>query len=99
MKSSNAQLPLSKEYRQKQQIKLKIISALRRAWQQLIESFVGSNELRIWQTYDCFGNNWWHAYDPVTGRYTSVDSEAEMRVWIEHRVFQETATLDKPARH
>lgn len=56
--------------------------------QRLLKFFIGGNELRIWQTYDRAGNNWWHAYDPVTGRHASVDSEAEMRVWIEQQYHQ-----------
>ena len=59
------------------------LSGLKGIFQRLLKLFVGANDLRIWQTNDSLGNNWWHAYDPVTGRHTSVDSEAEMRAWIE----------------
>lgn len=62
-------------------------SGLKEILQRLLKFFVGGNQLRIWQTYDRAGNNWWHAYDPVTGRHTSVDSEAEMRSWIEQRYY------------
>ncbi len=84
MKTSNQQLPISNENLQNWQTKSPIFSTLRKVWQRLIASFIGNNELRIWQTYD-HGNNWWHAYDPRTGRHTSVDSEAKMREWIEKR--------------
>jgi len=82
MANSKLYLPLSNEGSQNQQANSLIISILRTFWQYLLTSFIGSNELRIWQTYDCFGNNWWHAYDPITGRHTSVDSKAEMQAWI-----------------
>ena len=68
--------------------KLGLLSRLKVIWQWMVQVFVGSNELRTWQTYDRYGNNWWHAYDPVTGRYTSVDSEAELRVWIEQHYYR-----------
>lgn len=67
---------------------LKLLSGPKQILQRLMQLFVGGNDLRIWQTYDQFGNNWWHAFDPVTGRYTSVESEAEMRAWIEQRYYR-----------
>jgi hypothetical protein len=88
MKLSNSQLPLSNKHLQNQLIKLSIIFPLRNALQRIIESLITSNELQIWQTYDRFGKNWWHAYDPVTGQHTSVDSEAELRAWIEKRYYK-----------
>ena len=63
------------------------VSGLKQVLHYLVKAFVGGNELRIWQTYDNFGNNRWHAFDPVTGRHTSLDSEAEMRVWIERHYY------------
>lgn len=87
MKTSSSQLPASNQYLINRKIKLLIFSAFRRVSQGLIPKFIGSNELRVWQSYDRFGNNWWHAYDPVTGRHTSVNSEAELRVWIETRYY------------
>ena len=62
-------------------------SGLKGIFQRLLKFFVGANDLRIWQTNDRLGNNWWHAYDPVTGRHTSVDSEAQMRTWIEQHYY------------
>ncbi len=67
---------------------LKLLSGAKQILQRLMQLFVGGNDLRIWQTYDQFGNNWWHAFDPLTGRYTSVESEAEMRAWIEQRYYR-----------
>jgi len=53
----------------------------------MMKVFVGSNELRVWQTYDRFGKNWWHVFDPLSGRYNSTDDEASMRAWIERRYY------------
>jgi len=86
MKTCNEQFSLFNEHLHKQQIKVQRFSVLKRILQFLTASFIGSNELRIWQTYDR-GNNWWHAYDPCTGCHTSVDSEAKMRAWIENRYY------------
>lgn len=88
MKTSSQHLPLFNEHLQTWKIKSLIVSALRRLWQPLMESFVGSDELRVLQTYDRLGNNWWHAYNPATGRYTSVNSEAEPRTSIETRYYK-----------
>lgn len=63
------------------------LSGLNKVWQRLLQFFVSGDELRIWQTQD-HGKTWWHAYDSVTGRRTSVDSEEEMRSWIEQRYYQ-----------
>lgn len=87
MKTSNLEFHLTHEHLRSPKIKLPIIYILRRGWQRLIESFLGSNELQVWQTYDQFGNHWWHAYDPATGRHTSVVSEQELRTWIEKRYY------------
>ncbi len=68
--------------------RLTFLAGLKKIRQGLMQVFVGSNDLRIWQTYDRFGNNWWNAYDPLTGRNTCVESEAEMRAWIEQHYHQ-----------
>jgi hypothetical protein len=87
VKVSTSQLSLFHKGLQKSPAKLSIIPTLKRILEGLTESFLGGNELQIWQTYDRFGNNWWHAYDPVTGCRTRVQSEAEMRAWIENRYY------------
>ncbi len=55
--------------------------------QRMMKVFVGRNDLRVWQTYDRFGKNWWHAFDPLSGDYNSTDDEASMRTWIERRYY------------
>lgn len=87
MKTSQAQLPLPSQVLSKTSVKQLVSAAVKKVLQILVESFIGSNELRIWQTYDQYGNNWWHAYDPVTGRHTSVQTESELRAWIERRYY------------
>jgi len=77
-----SQLSLARKYLQNRRIKLKIILPIKRILRCLSKSFFGSNELRIWQTYDRFGNNWWHAFDPLTGRHNSVNSKAKLQTWI-----------------
>lgn len=56
------------------------------------QRFVGiltcNYELQVWQKTDRYGNNYWQAKDPKTGKSTSLGSEAEMRIWIEQRYYQ-----------
>ena len=70
------------------QAKPRLLSGLSRVLDRLMKFLVTSNELRIWQTSDRFGNTLWNAYDPATGRSTSLDSEPELRAWIEERYYQ-----------
>ncbi len=81
MRASRAQLSLASN-RPNQQIKLGILPILKRILRHLSRSLIGSNKLRIWQTYER-GNNWWHAFDPLTGNHTSVNSQARLLAWIE----------------
>ena len=73
----------------KQVKKSKFFSALNRIWQHLLTILTKDiNELQVWQTSDHLGNTWWNAYEPTTGRSTSLASDAEMRVWIEEGYYQ-----------
>jgi hypothetical protein len=49
----------------------------------LIDNFVPKTELQIKKLSDTFGNEWWYAYDPKTGKSVYADSDSEMRLWIE----------------
>ena len=73
---------------QKQVEESKLFSALKAIWQHLLTTLTNNNELQIWQTTDQLGNTWWNGYDPATGRFTSLATEAEMRIWIEERYYQ-----------
>lgn len=48
-----------------------------------------ASELKVWQSSDRKGHSWWNAYDPTTGKSISLDSEAEMRMWIEERYYEQ----------
>ncbi len=61
---------------------------LSRAWQHLVTVFHRRPELHIWQSLDRFGNTWWHACDPATGKSTQLASEVEMRLWVEQRYYK-----------
>ncbi|HEY9821380.1 MAG TPA: hypothetical protein V6D35_11475 [Candidatus Sericytochromatia bacterium] len=87
MKTSNTRLTLHQEHLQNPQVGLAIFPVLRKTLQYLMQTFIGSNDLRIWLTCDRFGKNWWHVYDPITGRHSSVDSEEKLREWIEKRYY------------
>ncbi|MGE5660110.1 MAG: hypothetical protein ACM37W_26270 [Actinomycetota bacterium] len=56
-------------------------------WQVLATILTSNNQLRIWQTRDRFGNTWWHACDPTTGRSACVATEDELRLWVEQRYY------------
>ncbi len=86
MKTFYVQLPLSDEKKHRK-IRLVISFAFKKALQGLLESLIGSNELRIWQSCDRSGTTWWHVYDPITGKHSSVASEEELRIWIEKRYY------------
>ncbi len=86
MKTFYVQLPLSDE-KKNRKIRLVISSAFKKALQGLLESLIGSNDLQIWQSCDRSGTTWWHVYDPITGKHSSVASEEELRIWIEKRYY------------
>lgn len=76
------------EQKNQSQAKPRLLSGLSKVLSRLMEFLVAGDELRIWQSSDRFGNTVWNAYDPVTNRSTSLDSEAELRTWIEERHYQ-----------
>ncbi len=61
---------------------------MQKMWQGFLHYWNTRNELQIWQRRDRFGTLRWHAYDPVTGNYTSLGSEDELRSWIESQYYQ-----------
>ncbi|MBC7972550.1 MAG: hypothetical protein H7Z11_20890 [Verrucomicrobia bacterium] len=44
-------------------------------------------EPEIRQTLDQTGQTWWNVYDPRTGQTVFLESEAEVRVWLEARLY------------
>jgi hypothetical protein len=87
MKTSNIQLTASQGNLNSSNIKLQILAVLKSIFQLFIPFFTNGNEPRIWTTTDRDGNTTWHAYDPVSDRTRSLDSESEMRIWIEQRYY------------
>jgi hypothetical protein len=73
---------------QKSVNKSNILSFLNSVWQHLVTTLTKAQEPQIWQSYDRYGNLWWHGYDPITGHLICRDSETEMRIWIEERYHQ-----------
>lgn len=70
----------------------KMLSFLFEGWSRLqkvsrryIKNLNASQELQVWQTCDRWGNRWWSAYDPATGRVIQDVSEDHIRAWVEHR--------------
>ena len=62
-------------------IALSLRSILSLIWNVLFTSV--SDELRIWQERDRFGNIWWYVYDPISRRSIQFPSEQELRRWLE----------------
>jgi hypothetical protein len=70
-------------------------AGIRGTWHQL-RSFLGQlwlegnstalKEPEIWQTLGRDGTLWWHVYDPMTGRTADLESEEEVRIWLEERL-------------
>jgi hypothetical protein len=88
MKSSNPHFQLSEQALPTRQIKFPLSSALKSAFERCVQFFANANEPQIWAKTDRYGNTYWHTYDPVSGRSVSLDSEAEMRAWLEQRYYQ-----------
>jgi len=74
--------------RRLQKINAKIVTFINNICERIVTAIAHANELQVWQTRDRFGNTSWHAYDPATGSSTCLNSEAEMRMWIEERYYQ-----------
>lgn len=87
MEPSNAQLHFTRKSLQHNSIHLPVGSAFRTILQQIAQFFISSNEPRIWTTTDCYGTTSWHVYDPVRDVKASLESEDEMRAWLERRYY------------
>ncbi|WP_199322531.1 hypothetical protein [Leptolyngbya sp. FACHB-321] len=64
------------------------LSFCQRLWSSIAQMLSRTAELRVWQRLDRFGNRYWSAYDPATGRSNTSGSEAEMKAWIEELRYQ-----------
>ena len=43
---------------------------------------------RIWQTKDRTGHISWHIYDPTTARSRCLNSEQEVRMWLDEQYYR-----------
>lgn len=71
------------------EIKSKFVTFINKICQGFVTLINHASELKVWQSRDRKGHTWWNAYDPTTGNSISLDSEAEMRMWIEERYYQQ----------
>jgi YD repeat-containing protein len=60
-----------------------IRSWIARVWNFVVDTLTQKPELQIREICDRAGNTWWYVYDPATGRTAWLDSENEVRIWIE----------------
>lgn len=44
-------------------------------------------EPEIQQTLDRTGQMWWKVYDPLTGQTAYLESESEVHIWLEERLY------------
>lgn len=63
-------------------------SWLRKIWRSFVTALVQRSETQIWQTTDRAGHTWWNVYDPNTGETVRLDSDAEVRAWIEQSYYR-----------
>jgi hypothetical protein len=68
--------------------KTKGFSVLNSIWQNLVTFFTKEPEVQVTKRCDRFGNTWWEAYDPFSGKSVSFGGEIEMLDWIEKRHFR-----------
>ncbi|WP_445633531.1 hypothetical protein NSTC745_05199 [Nostoc sp. DSM 114161] len=58
--------------------------SLHNIWEKFIKQLLADpNELQVTQKVDRYGNIYWQAYDPVTGKSFASGSEVELSMWIE----------------
>ena len=61
-------------------------------WRQLNQPlfnwhWVASYEPEIRQVADQGGRVWWYAHDPMTGQTTYLESEEDVQIWLEERLY------------
>ncbi|MBD0300635.1 MAG: hypothetical protein ICV85_00190 [Tolypothrix sp. T3-bin4] len=63
------------------------VSKISKLLQQIVVSLTKAPEPRIGTVKDRFGNIVWCVYDPITGQSARLDSETEVRIWLEQRYY------------
>ncbi|MCC5598831.1 hypothetical protein [Nostoc favosum] len=68
----------------KEKINSNFWKSLHSIWENLVKKLLADpNELQVRQKVDRYGNIYWQAYDPATGKSFSSGSEADVCMWIE----------------
>ncbi|MFN6558345.1 MAG: hypothetical protein RMY28_000860 [Nostoc sp. ChiSLP01] len=58
--------------------------SLHNIWENFVHQLLADpNELQVTQKVDRYGNIYWQAYDPVTGKSFASGSETDVSMWIE----------------
>ncbi len=53
-------------------------------WQKFVKIIrADPQEIEVRQKIDGYGNQYWYAYDPVTGKSFASGSEADISMWVE----------------
>lgn len=87
----NAQYPISfTEYwnlegNSKKQQQEPLVSRL---FQALVGKLSGGNDPQIKLKYSPSGHEYWHVYDPTTGKAETFSTETDVRIWVEQRYHQ-----------
>ncbi|HIK18575.1 MAG TPA: hypothetical protein IGS53_25280 [Leptolyngbyaceae cyanobacterium M33_DOE_097] len=55
-------------------------------WQVIVNVMTTSDEPKIWTSTDWFGHIWWNVYFPRTGQTVRLNSEEEVRIWLEEHL-------------
>ncbi|NEQ22318.1 MAG: hypothetical protein F6K28_24635 [Microcoleus sp. SIO2G3] len=67
--------------------KLAFASKVSRLLQQIVTSLTKDPEPRIGTVKDSYGRTLWCVYDPITGHSARLNSETEVRIWLEERYY------------
>lgn len=54
--------------------------------QSIVRFLTTQDELKIWQSKDWFGHSWWNVYIPKTEQRVRLNSEEEVRIWLEENL-------------
>lgn len=60
-------------------------SLVSRVFQTLVAKLSGGNDPQIKLKYSPSGHEYWHVYDPITGKAETFTTEADVRIWVEQR--------------
>ncbi len=73
---------ISKKHQQEQE------PLVSRLFQALVAKLSGGNDPQIKLKYSPSGHEYWHVYDPTTGKAETFATETDVRVWVEQRYHQ-----------